>query len=766
MTPTLFALAVLVVALAAAAWRARRAELGAMRRAIADRERAERSGAGAATLQYPAIDLSRCLGCATCVAVCPEDGVLAMVHGQAAVVNGSRCMGIAACERECPAGAIEVTLGDLENRADVPVLTDALEAAGRPGLFLAGEVTAHALIRTAIDHGTRVARAVAQRVRLDRTPAPVARRALAVGAAVAAPSAVHATAVVPFDLVIVGAGPAGLACALEATRLGLRFVVLEQEPGLGGAVARYPRGKLVLTQPVELPLHGRLRRTTWSKEELIALWTGLAERHALPIECGESLIAVDPAPGGGFVVRTAAGRAFPASHVCLALGRRGTPRRLGVPGEELPNVTYALLDARDHAGRRALVVGGGDSAVETALALAGQAGATVTLSYRSEHFHRIRARNEQGLREAVAAGRLCVLAPSRVVAIAPDHVELDVGGALRRLPNDEVVVQAGGVAPLKLLQEAGVSFDPALRPPPRAKTDPAEPATPGRELRRALTAALMIAAAALAFVAWHADYYALPMAARPEHPAHRDLRPGRGTGLGLGIAAATLVLLNLLYLLRRARVRGFRFGSLRAWMTSHVATGTLAFVTALLHGALAPRDTPGGHAFWGLCVLMVTGAIGRWFYAFVPRAANGRELELAEVRRRIRARADGGGFAGRVRQEVTDLVERSQWPGSFGGRIAGLLGTRRALARAVRRLESDGRAQGVSAAELREARQLARDASRAALQVAHFEDLRAILASWRWLHRWVAAWMLVLLAVHLTHALVFADYFATPGVAR
>lgn len=742
MSWTLLVVLVVVSGLSLFATLSRRAELRRMRAAVAERERAVRQGTAEAQLQHPVIDLTRCLGCATCVAVCPEQGVLEIVHGQAIVVNGARCQGISACERECPSGAITVTLTNLSERDDVPVVSDGLEAIGTPGLFLAGEVTAHALIRTAIDHGALVAREAAQRIADDT-------------------SAVDVDVV---DLCIVGSGPAGLACSLESVRLGISHVVFEQEAGIGGTVAKYPRRKLVLTQPIDLPIVGRLERTTYEKEELMELWERVATEHGLPIRTGAVLEGIDRHEDGTFTVHTSAGSQR-ARNVCLALGRRGVPRRLDVPGEGLPKVAYALMDAASYQGRRILVVGGGDSAVETAVALAEQPGNRVTLSYRREAFFRIRSKNEERLRAAVDEGRIRVLFESEVRAIAEDHVELVVkgeDGAPRtgKLSNDEVFVMAGGIPPFELLQRSGVSFDPSMRPAAGL------PEEQGSGLVRALAIGFLLCLGALAWALWHFDYYSLPFDERPAHLKHAYLRPGLGIGLGLGIASLALILLNLAYLLRRTPGFPLRFGSLQMWMTSHVATGILAFLCAVLHAAMSPKDTPGGNAFWALLVLLVTGAIGRYFYAYVPRAANGRELELAEVRGRL----DGlfgdsalRGFGERARAEVEQMVEARQWRGSFLGRVLALVGVQLDLRRTLRKLEHEGHEQGVGPEELQEALSLARRAHKTALTAAHYEDLRGVLSAWRYLHRWVALLMVVLVVVHVVYALAYGAHFFERG---
>jgi thioredoxin reductase len=672
------------------------------------------------------------------VQACPEAGVLELVHGQAAVVNAALCVGHARCVAECPVGAVTLTQGDLDKRRDVPVLDDELQAVGNEGIYLVGEITAKSLIRTATVQGAQVARRIAAR-------APALARA-----------GCGRDDGEPLDAVIVGAGPGGLACALGCREEGLEFVLIDQEAVIGGTVAKYPRRKLVLTEPIELPLHGRMPQREYSKEELIELWQGIADRHELPFQGGVTFEKIERRDDGTFDVLTSAG-AWHARHVVLAVGRRGSPRRLGVPGEDLPHVAYSLIDAGAYDGCHAVIVGGGDSAVEAALGLAEHGDNTITIVYRQDEFFRIRTKNRERIASKIDADRVRVLFRSEVDAIHPDRVDVvtragDDGGQEQRvsLRADCVFVLAGGVAPFGLLEQSGVSFDPAMRP-----AAPPPPQEQGPGIVPALIGGLVLTAATFAFALWHLDYYGLRASERAADPKHALLRPDQNLGLTFGILAVVAILANLAYLLRRTQRWRVTFGSLTTWMTVHVATGVVAVLLAILHAAMSPRQTPGGNAFWALCALLVTGAIGRWFYAWLPRAANGRELELAAVRGeldRLAAAASTRGFAATARAEIKAMLDRRQWRSTFVGRVLAVLGLQWDLSRTLRRLRRTALTEGIPAAEVDGVLAQARAAHRATVAAAHLEDLRAMLGTWRWFHRWLALLMVLLVVVHVVLA--------------
>jgi thioredoxin reductase (NADPH) len=295
-----------------------------------------------------------------------------------------------------------------------------------PGIYVAGELGGMGLIKNALMQGQQAIEAIAK-AGVKRTGA--------------------------LDVLIVGAGPAGLAASLAAKKLGLNYQTIEQE-SLGGAVFQYPRGKLVMTAPVELPIIGKVQFRNTSKEALLKFWTDACKNNALKIRYRERVESIE-AKDGVFHVR-AGGREYAASAVLLAIGRRGTPRKLGVPGEELPKVVYRLIDPEQYRGRQVIVVGGGDSALEAAASIAELGDTSVMLSYRGEAFQRAKQRNRQRVEQASAKGQLKVLLNSQVREIRAEEVLLQQSGQEMQLRNDAVIVSAGGILPNDFLRSIGI----------------------------------------------------------------------------------------------------------------------------------------------------------------------------------------------------------------------------------------------------------------------------------------------------------------------
>jgi len=370
--------------------------------------------------QYPYIDPALCIGCGTCVSACPEGDVLGVVGGVATIINGLRCIGHGKCEPACPVGAIQVGLGDVRSRADMPLLDPSYESSV-PGVYVVGELGGLALIRYALEQGQQAAAAIAERLQ-----------------------STAATSEDTVDVAIVGAGPAGLAAALEAQARGLTVRVLEQEESLGGAILHYPRRKLVLTQPTRIPCWGEMDREEYTKEELLAILQECVGDHGVPVQFGQRVL--DVSVNGRATVQTTAG-AVHARTVVLATGRRGTPRKLGVPGEDQPNVMYRLLDAASYSGRRILVVGGGDSAVEAAAALADN-GNEVTLSYRKPRLLRVKRKNQLISDQMIADRRMRALFESNVTGIDGERVHLTTPRGEHELQAHDIFVFIGGEPPI------------------------------------------------------------------------------------------------------------------------------------------------------------------------------------------------------------------------------------------------------------------------------------------------------------------------------
>jgi len=399
------------------------------------RKAADRSGQGSTgpKAQHPHIDITHCIGCGACVSACPEGEVLGLVGGKAALIHGEKCIGHGLCAEVCPVGAIEIVMAPPTMTADLPVMTSERET-NIPNLFVAGELSGLALIKNAVAQGQECINVIAHRL-------PSLRRRLGqIGKAV--------------DVVIVGAGPAGLSASLRAKELKLSSVTLEAED-FGGTVAKYPRQKLVMTSPMTLPILGQLRKLQFEKEDLLALWRKAAAKAGLEIRTHERVDHLALGDDGLFSVQTPK-ESYRALSVVLAIGRRGSPRKLGIPGEELPKVMYTLLDAEAYRDKRILVVGGGDSAVEAALGLAFQKGNQVTLSYRKDSFSRLKDRNARSIRDAMRRRKVVVRFNSHPVEVRERSVILEIPGGRVEEANDYVWVFAGGMPPNAFLESIGV----------------------------------------------------------------------------------------------------------------------------------------------------------------------------------------------------------------------------------------------------------------------------------------------------------------------
>jgi thioredoxin reductase (NADPH) len=378
---------------------------------------------------HPVVDASRCIQTGACIAACPEKDILGIVNGKATIINASRCIGHGACFHACPTEAISLRIGTEKRGVELPHVNQNFET-NVPGMFIAGELGGMGLIKNAVEQGRQAVENIVKTFNKNHSAS--------------------------YDLIIVGAGPAGISGCLTAKKHGLKFLLLEQD-SLGGTVFNFPRKKIVMTSPMDLSLYGKVKLFETSKTELLELWTNVLERNNISVK-ENSKVETITSENGVFKVSTAKGEELTTARILLATGRRGTPRKLNVPGETKEKVAYRLLEPEEIAGKNIIVVGGGDSAVESALLLADQN--HVTLSYRNETFNRIKPLNSIALNKAVTDRKLDLLLSSNILSIDESSVEISVGsaGELRTLANDLVYIFAGGELPTQFLEKAGVKI--------------------------------------------------------------------------------------------------------------------------------------------------------------------------------------------------------------------------------------------------------------------------------------------------------------------
>lgn len=389
----------------------------------------EESGLTEPASLHPIIDENICLGCNACARACPEGDILGIINGKAHLLKPSNCIGHGACKTACPVNAITLVFGTEKRGVDIPVLTANFET-NVPGIFIAGELGGMGLIRNAIEQGKQAAQA--------------AMKLLA---------GKHSN---KLDLVIIGAGPAGIAASLVAKAAKLNFVTIDQD-SLGGTVSHFPRNKIVMTAPVELPLVGKVKMKETTKEALLEFWQKIIADTQLSINFSERLDKIESL-SNGFNLTTSKGK-YQARCVLLCLGRRGTPRKLGVAGEDLPKVVYRMIDPVQYQHQHVLVVGGGDSALEAATSIADEPGTSVTLCYRNDSFSRAKPKNREKLDLAVQNHNLAVLLSANVRSIRPEKVEIEQAGKSIVIANNAVIVCAGGILPTSFLQEIGISIE-------------------------------------------------------------------------------------------------------------------------------------------------------------------------------------------------------------------------------------------------------------------------------------------------------------------
>lgn len=378
---------------------------------------------------HPYIDLNSCIGSGACISACPEKDILGIVDGKATVINATSCIGHGACFHACPVEAISLRIGTESRGVELPHVNQNYESNVK-GIYIAGELGGMGLIKNSVEQGKQAVQNIIKSGNKKKGS--------------------------NLDLVIVGAGPAGISASLTAKENGLNFVTLEQD-SLGGTVFTFPRAKVVMTNPMDLPLHGKVKLYDTSKQELLNLWTTVLDNNDVQIQEHVKVESITLKSDEQFEVKTSKGVSYITSNVLIAIGRRGSPRKLNIPGENSSKVAYRLLDSEQIQGKKIIVVGGGDSAVESAMLLMNNN--EVTLSYRKDKFARIKSKNQENIQKAINSNNIKVIFNSNLKEIKDDKVILIDGMQQEHiLENDLVYIFAGGELPTKFLQNAGIEI--------------------------------------------------------------------------------------------------------------------------------------------------------------------------------------------------------------------------------------------------------------------------------------------------------------------
>lgn len=392
-------------------------------------EQAKEAGVHEPVSLHPVIDLNTCIKSGACLRACPEQDILGIRNGRATLVNASHCVGHGACFHACPVEAISLCIGTERRGVDLPHVNQNFET-NVPGIYIAGELGGMGLIKNSVEQGKQAMDHIAKSLTGKHTA--------------------------EYDVIIIGAGPAGISASLQARKLGLNALTLEQD-SLGGTVFNFPRSKIVMTSPMDLPLYGKVKLFQTRKSELLKIWEEVIQSHDIKILENQKVEDINSV-NNVFEITTAKGVCHSSAKILISIGRRGSPRKLGVPGEQLEKVAYRLLEPENISGQDIVVVGGGDSAIESALLLSGQN--RVVLSYRGDKFSRLKPLNAENIKTGIEQNKLRVLLNSNVREIAEKDItiQLSESSEMLKIPNDMVYIFAGGELPTQFLQKAGIEI--------------------------------------------------------------------------------------------------------------------------------------------------------------------------------------------------------------------------------------------------------------------------------------------------------------------
>lgn len=376
---------------------------------------------------HPVVDVNSCIQTGACISACPEHDILGILNGKATAINTSQCIGHGACFHACPTQAITLCIGTEKRGVDLPHVDQSFET-NVPGIYIAGEIGGMGLIKNAVEQGKQAVENLSKKI--------------------------DSHIIADYDIIIIGAGPAGIAASLTAKKLKLSALTLEQD-SLGGTVFTFPRKKIVMTSPMEIPLYGKVKLFETSKQQLLDLWNEVLGKNEIVIKENAKVDSI-VFRNFRFEIETTAKEKFTSKKVILAIGRRGTPRKLNIPGEMTTKVAYRLLEPELIENKKVVVVGGGDSAIETALLLTDQN--QVTLSYRGETFGRLKPSNNVKIKEAISLNQIDVRFNTTLKSIEEETVTISdsKSGEIYPLENELVYIFAGGELPTQFLEKAGI----------------------------------------------------------------------------------------------------------------------------------------------------------------------------------------------------------------------------------------------------------------------------------------------------------------------
>ncbi len=677
---------------------------------------------------HPVIDTEVCIGSLACLRACPEGDILGVVDGAARLVHAANCVGHGRCAASCPVNAIKLVFGTATRGVDLPEVDERFESS-RPGVHIIGELAGMGLIRSAIEQGTMCAGYLAEGLEAGGRGDPAAA-----------------------DVVVIGAGPAGVGCALALRERGLSVRVLDRGR-VGTAIANFPRQALITAGPIELPGSGKLRRHRVKKEELLGYLEQAISRAGLRIDEGITVTGLGGSDGA-FTVETGSGP-IRARKVVLATGRRGAPRQLKVPGEELAKVTYSLIDAEQYRGAKVLVIGGGDAAVEAACALAAVGGVEVALIHRGPDLSRATVANQARALELAGQGKLTLRLGCEVRRIEAERVVLQMAGKDFSVPNDYLIACLGGEAPLEFLAAMGVQVRRLFGEEGRALASAgARAGGPGHahgeeRLRWPFLAGGVILGlmALMSWVGW--DYYPLPVVHRFGSPLHRMLKPASSLGLTIGIAATAVMLTNFAYALRKRWGALEGLGRLRGWLDVHVFVGVMSPLVIAFHAAFQSNNLLASVTYSALGIVVTTGLVGRYFYGLVPGPGGAPVVwaDLLGQQERLRARlqplvssaADPAPLE-HLLAELSASPSPVAVPVQLGRSLRTALAFRLRLWRSVRLLPPESRA-AFREGMLR--------LHRLRAQASVFGRIKRVLRGWRSLHAALAVLLVLALSAHI-----------------